>query len=193
MSFFTLIFRDRFTEANLSATDISLIINVNAGIGIGVGFMLGPLLKTLGYRKAAFIGGILLSGGIISTSWANSFAYFFVTHSLITAAGQEICAVSLHLAMNTYFKVKRAKAFGYALAIGGTNFIFYPQLIKLLLTLYGITGTCLVVGGLSLHIFAAASLLQPVKHHLRVAREPEAAALLMTTLNPERAAGLKRG
>lgn len=162
---FTLIFKDKFDEDDLSATDVTLIINLNSGVGMGIGLFIGPLLKVFGYRRVSFIGGALFSFGFILTSWANGLFYFLATYSVMTAMGMEICIASFTLAVNTYFKAKRSKAFGVGLALAGLGFIIFPQLVRVLLEHYGVSGTCLVVGGVSLNILAAATLLQPVKYH----------------------------
>lgn len=98
MSAFTLMFKDRFNEINLSATDVSLIININAGIGVGIGFAIGPLLKILGYRKMSFVGGGFLSLGLILTSWARSFTHLLITYGIMT--GKLTLSLSLLLLLS---------------------------------------------------------------------------------------------
>lgn len=78
-----------------------------------------------------------------------------------------LCSSSFPLAINTYFKVKRTKAFGIAVTIAGLGPIIFPLLVSFLLSRYGASNTCFIVAGLSLHIFIAASLLQPVKYHMK--------------------------
>lgn len=79
----------------------------------------------------------------------------------------EICLATFALAVSTYFKVKRNEAFGVGLTLAGIGFIVFPQLVRIFLELYGITGCCLILGGISLNIFVAAILLQPVKYHVK--------------------------
>lgn len=79
----------------------------------------------------------------------------------------EICLASFALALNTYFKVKRTKAFGVGLTLAGIGFAIFPQMERLFLELYGVTGCGLLIGGISLNIIVAAALLQPVKYHVK--------------------------
>lgn len=48
---FTLMFKDKFNELGLSATDTTLIINLNSVVGMAMGIVIGPMLKIFGYRK----------------------------------------------------------------------------------------------------------------------------------------------
>lgn len=74
---------------------------------------------------------------------------------------------AFQLALNTYFKERRNKATGFAMTITGLGPILMPQLINLLLTFYTTEQTIFIIGGLSLHAFVAAILLQPVKWHMK--------------------------
>lgn len=84
-----------------------------------------------------------------------------------TAVGMGLCSSSFSLAMNTYFKDKRNKAFGIGATITGLGPIFLPQLVSFLLGFYGAQGCVLIIGGIAMNIVAVALLLQPVKWHQR--------------------------
>lgn len=81
---FGLIFKDKFQALNMSALDATLILNLNSALGMTLGLINGALLRSYGYRKMAILGGVLFSGGLIATSWANSFRHFLITYSIIT-------------------------------------------------------------------------------------------------------------
>jgi len=49
----------------------------------------------------------------------------------------------------------------------GLGPVFMPLVISKLMDIYGVTGTALILGGLSLHSLVAALLLQPVKWHMK--------------------------
>lgn len=83
-----------------------------------------------------------------------------------------LCSSSFSLAMNTYFNNRRCKAFGIGATITGLGPIFLPQLITLLLGIYGSQGCVLIIGGFAMNIVAAALLLQPVKWHQKKSPEP---------------------
>lgn len=79
---FALLFKDKFQEVGLSATDTTLIISTNSVMGMAMGVVVGPLLKVLGYRKVAFVGAFFFAGGLICTSWANTLPYFLASYSV---------------------------------------------------------------------------------------------------------------
>lgn len=84
MTNFGLIFKDKFVDMNMSATDVTIIINLNSAFGMTLGLVNGPLLRNFGYRKIAIVAGIFFSFGFFLTSWANSFTHFFITYCFIT-------------------------------------------------------------------------------------------------------------
>jgi hypothetical protein len=73
--------------------------------------------------------------------------------------------------VNTFFNEKRNRAFGVGATITGLGPIFLPQLITILLGIYGSQGTTLIIGGIAMNILAAALLLRPVKWHKKVVDE----------------------
>uniref|UniRef100_A0A182U6N3 Major facilitator superfamily (MFS) profile domain-containing protein n=1 Tax=Anopheles melas TaxID=34690 RepID=A0A182U6N3_9DIPT len=169
---FGLIFRDTFREINISATKASIIINLASAVGMALGLFNGPLLRRYGFRKLAVAGGFLFSAGLMLTSSAVHFAHFIITYSIISSLGMGFCNSSFSLALNTYFVVRRNKAAGIAMTITGLGPILLPQLVSLLLTLYGARHCLLIIGALATHIIAGALLLQPVKWHTLPAPSP---------------------
>jgi MFS family permease len=73
----------------------------------------------------------------------------------------------LSLAINTYFRERRSKAVGFGTTAMGLGPVFMPLVISKFMEIYGVTGTALILGGLSLHSLVAALLLQPVKWHMK--------------------------
>jgi hypothetical protein len=55
---------------------------------------------------------------------------------------------------------------GFGMTAMGLGPVFMPLVISKLMDIYGVTGTALILGALSLHSLAAALLLQPVKWHM---------------------------
>lgn len=83
MQVFGLIFKDSFTALNLTATDTSVIINVNLAFGMILGLINGPLLKIFGYRKVAMTGSIMFVLGVTLTTFANSFALIILCYGVL--------------------------------------------------------------------------------------------------------------
>lgn len=69
---------------HLSATDISLITNVNAAFAMSMGLISGGLLRRFTYRKVGLVAGGLVAIGMTATAFASTFAEFLVFYGLIT-------------------------------------------------------------------------------------------------------------
>lgn len=83
MQGFGLIFKDSFAALNLTATDTSVIINVNLAFGMLLGLINGPLLKTFGYRKVAIAASIMYALGITLTAFASSFTLIIISYGVL--------------------------------------------------------------------------------------------------------------
>ncbi|XP_036140026.1 monocarboxylate transporter 9 isoform X2 [Monomorium pharaonis] len=165
---FGLIFKDSFAALNLTATDTSIIINVNLAFGMILGLFNGPLLKIFGYRKVAIAASIMFAVGVILTAFANSFTLIIICYGVLTSIGMSMGMSGFSLATNSYFtKKKRGRAVGLALTITGLGPIFMPQITSFLLSAYGVQGTVLILGAYSFHALIGAMLLQPVKWHMK--------------------------
>jgi len=169
---FGLLFKGRFDALGITGTDASVIINVNSAFGMILGLFNGFLLRTFGYRKISMVAALINTSGVILTSFANSFVFFLVAYGIISSVGFNLMTSGLNLAINTYFRERRSKAVGFGMTAMGLGPVFMPLVISKLMDIYGVTGTALILGALSLHSFAAALLLQPVKWHMKEKKVP---------------------
>ncbi|CAG2063511.1 unnamed protein product [Timema podura] len=167
MQTFTLLYKDRFNEIGMSATDASVIINVNYAFGMGLGLIHGAVLKRFGYRRVAIVASIVNAIGVGLTSFANSFIHFLITYGILNSLGASFFQPSFSLALNSYFKKKRGKAMGYSMTLTGIGPIIMPLVISKMMSAYGVQGTGLILGALSLHSLVGAFLLQPIKWHMK--------------------------
>ncbi|KAG5307768.1 MOT13 protein, partial [Pseudoatta argentina] len=163
---FGLIFKESFAKLNLTATDTSVIINVNLAFGMILGLINGPLLKIYGYRKVAMVGSILYAIGVTMTAFANTFTLIMICYGMLTSIGMGMSLSGFSLAINTYFTTKRGRAIGMGMTIMGLGPIIMPQILSFLLSFYGVQGTVLILGAYSFHSMIGAILLQPVKWHM---------------------------
>lgn len=182
ISGFGLVFQESFATFGITATQGSTIINLNHGFGMLLSFFNGPLLHRLGYRKVAVAGALFVAVGVILTSWARSFWQFILWYSLFTSIGVALVMAAFTLAINSFFKEKRGRAIGLGMSITGLGPILMPQLINLLINIYGVQGAVLILGGLCLHSLVAALLLRPAKWYLKEAPKPDEEMVLI--VNP---------
>ncbi|KYN13877.1 Monocarboxylate transporter 1 [Trachymyrmex cornetzi] len=163
---FGLIFKESFATLNLTATDTSVIININLAFGMILGLINGPLLKIYGYRKVAMVGSIIYAVGITLTAFANTFTFIMICYGILASIGMAMSLSGFSLATNTYFTTKRGRAIGMGMTIMGVGPIIMPQIASILLSFYGVQGTVLILGAYSFHSMIGAMLLQPVKWHM---------------------------
>lgn len=78
-----------------------------------------------------------------------------------------LAMAAFHLALNTYFVVKRGIATGVAMSITGFGPVIMPLVISVLMDHYGARGAGIILSGIALHSLIGASVLQPVKWHTK--------------------------
>ncbi|KAB0798940.1 hypothetical protein PPYR_06820 [Photinus pyralis] len=164
---FGLIFQGKFKELGMSATDETFVVTSGLAIGMLAGFFYGPLIKKFNYRKVCTVSAFLTSVGIISMMYAEKMVHFLMSYGLLTSIGLSLGMTSYSYALNSYFLKRRSFATGFAYTITCMGSIAMPQLISFLLSQYDVSGTCLIIGGLSLNCFVSAALLQPVEWHMK--------------------------
>ncbi|XP_014288980.1 monocarboxylate transporter 13 isoform X2 [Halyomorpha halys] len=171
MQNFSLLFRDVFKDLNMSATDISTIVNVNSAFGLILGLFNGPLFKKFSYRQVSLVSVILMFTGLLLTSTANSFHEFIMYYGVINSIGYSLNLTSFTLALNTYFSKRRNLATGFSSVVTGFGPVIMPILISFLISYYGVRGTAMILSALILHCMTGALLLHPVKWHYRKVEE----------------------
>jgi len=74
---------------------------------------------------------------------------------------------------------------GFGMTAMGLGPVFMPLVISKLMDIYGVTGTALILGGLSLHSLVGALLLQPVKWHMKKQEVPLEATEIVDEVDGE--------
>ncbi|XP_026288386.1 uncharacterized protein LOC113213510 [Frankliniella occidentalis] len=173
-----LVFKDMFSEMDMPATDVAIILNLNLSLSLLLGIFTGALIRKFGYRKVAAAGALLTCAGLLLTSVATTFIDFVIYFSIITAAGLGLTAPSFSVAFHSYFRRRRSMASSVLSTLIGVVGIACPQVIGLLLREYGPRGTCVMLAGYALNVLVAAALLHPVSWHSRAASNPDVKVLV---------------
>lgn len=166
VSVFSLLYRDRILAMGHGTTGAAVIMNLMSAVTNFSGFLIGPMIKQFSYRKAAFIGGILVATGVILTSAVRYMWQMIITYSILAGLGLGLLNPATFVAVNSYFNYHRGRAVGLGLAGTGLGQMAMPLVVRALMDEYGFIGTVLILGGLSLHSLVGASLFQPVEWHL---------------------------
>ncbi|KAL0121790.1 hypothetical protein PUN28_006924 [Cardiocondyla obscurior] len=158
---FGLIFTDRFTNLNITATQTSLILHLNGTITCSLGLISGPMMKRFSFRQVAYFGSLTVVLGICASAFAVSLPTLIITYCVIIGIGQGIIFPATTLALNTYFRKKRKVAMSFSVTLTGLGPILMPLLIDVLLENFATTGALLILAGIASHSLVGASLLKP--------------------------------
>ncbi|XP_048511166.1 monocarboxylate transporter 9-like isoform X2 [Athalia rosae] len=159
---FGLVFEEQFSKLGITATEISVIVHLNATVMNSLGLINGPLLKKFSFRIVASLGTTFIFCGIFLAAFSNSLETIAVAYCIFIAIGQGMMYPAIGLALNTYFSKKRSVAMGLTITMTGLGPIVMPQLIAKLLESYATTGTLLILAGIALHSYIGACLLWPL-------------------------------
>ena len=83
MQNFGLVYKDVFVNLGLSATETSIILNMNQAFGMLLALLNGPLLRLYGYRKISILSSLLYSFGVIFTSFSTTFIEFLLFYGIM--------------------------------------------------------------------------------------------------------------
>ncbi|XP_053600039.1 uncharacterized protein LOC128669312 isoform X2 [Plodia interpunctella] len=131
-----------------------------------ISFFTGPVLQRYGYRKVAVFGAIFISLGLMMTASSSNFWLFIFSYSIICSLGVASVMASFSLAINSFFKEKRARAVGAGMSMTGLGAIYMPLLMSTLMYAYGWRFAVLILSAICLHSLVAACLLRPAKWYL---------------------------
>ncbi|KAK0165084.1 hypothetical protein PV328_003636 [Microctonus aethiopoides] len=164
---FGLLFRDRFQQLGITSSEVTIILNVNLAMISFIGLANGVIFRKFSFRKVAFFGSLINALSIAILSIVTSFYGILMCLSIFYSAGLGITISANSLALNTYFKKNRRIAIGLCWTCTGLGPIIIPQIITILLPIYGVPGTVLIFSGIALNAVACALLLQPVAWHAK--------------------------
>lgn len=163
---FGLLFGDLLKDLDVGTTGASVIISTMDVCMNFSGLFVGPLLKEFSYRKVAVAGSLLCALGLALTSFASSMPHILGTYSVINGIGVGLATSAAFVALNHYFKNKRGQAVGLSMAGTAMGMLIMPQMVRILLELYGFRGAVLLLGAVALHAVVGSVLLQPAKWHM---------------------------
>ncbi|OWF41161.1 Monocarboxylate transporter 12 [Mizuhopecten yessoensis] len=138
---------------------------------------LGPISAALSrrysYKTLICFGGLMAGGGLVLSSFATSYEVLYFTYGIITGIGYGMAFSPSVVMIADYFNKYRSTASGISLAGGGLGGMFFPYLIRYLLTEYGLHGALLVYGGIMWNICVCGLLIRPLKEYTSKSKSHE--------------------
>ncbi|KAK4296597.1 hypothetical protein Pmani_030917 [Petrolisthes manimaculis] len=154
---------DQGTSFTMSSWIFSIAL-INANFS---SFLIVPLVEEFGWRKVAFVSGLVIGSGMMMSAFIREAWNLFISFSLITGCCIRLMLSITYLVIPLYFD-RRVKV-AYSIMTSGSCFsqMVMPPTITYLQEEYGFRGATLIVGGLLLNCCVAAMLLHPIHWHTR--------------------------
>ncbi|KYN27412.1 PREDICTED: uncharacterized protein LOC108757515 [Trachymyrmex cornetzi] len=138
---------------------------------------LGPLSSVLSvkysYRTVTLIGGTFAAAGMMLSYYANSVAFLCVSYGVFVGTGAGLAFPPTVYIVTSYFVRFRGLANGLCISGSALGSIFLPPVLGFLLREYGYRGAVLIMGAVTLNVWASALLYHPVEWHLVPSRPPD--------------------
>ncbi|XP_078483544.1 monocarboxylate transporter 14-like [Ciona intestinalis] len=146
-----------------SAAMTALVGSTSSGFASMSAPLASFILNRWGCRTAHMIGGIFVTGGIFTCSFATSLSHIFIFYGVFGGVGLGLCYVPAVIILSQYFKRRRALAVGIASSGIGVGSFIFPLILEYLQTEYTWRGAMLILSAIMAHLCAGAMLLLPFK------------------------------
>lgn len=138
---------------------------------LGLSPVANLLSRKFTFRRVAFVGGVLLCLGHFLSGFVRKMELMFLTLGVCGGLGYGLSFSPCSTIISYYFKKHRALANGIVVSGSGIGALTYPALYRFLVDKYTLPGAFWVIGGMLLHVCAAACvfrqpplLLKEMKH-----------------------------
>uniref|UniRef100_A0A4Y0BLV3 MFS domain-containing protein n=1 Tax=Anopheles funestus TaxID=62324 RepID=A0A4Y0BLV3_ANOFN len=167
VSVFGLMFADYLASLGEHAFGAALVMNVcNISLNFS-GLITGPIIKQFKPRKAAILGSLLTGSALTLCSYSTTLWQIVLSYSVTFGFGLGLIQSSTFVALNSFFRHRKGRAVGFALAGTGLGQIMMPLLVQYLLSNFNFRDTTLIISGLAFNGVVGACLLQPVEWHMK--------------------------
>lgn len=132
-----------------------------ASVPLLCGPIVSKVAKSIGYRKATMLGGVITMAGFLLSSFANSVEMLWLTFGIIAGFGVAFPYLTSTVTVALYFTKKRSLANGIGECGGGVGSFVFAPLVGLLIDTYGWRGALLVLSAISGNIIVCGALIRP--------------------------------
>jgi hypothetical protein len=172
LSMFGLIFGGKL-ESMAGTTGVTTVMSLNCTISNFSGFLISPLSKYFSTKQITQIGVLLVSAGMVLSTYTKSYTRVTLGYGVLTGLGLGLIASSTFLIINSYFDKNKSQAVGLSMAGTSVGQMGMPLIVALLIEYYSYDGTILILGGLSLHGLIGSMFFDPVSEHMLPRNKPK--------------------
>ncbi|XDV49052.1 hypothetical protein PO909_018376 [Leuciscus waleckii] len=144
-----------------SSESISWIGSIMSSLRLSGGPLASVACAKLGNRITSIVGALLVSAGFLSSIFATSVIYLYISMGLVVGLGFALLYQATSVVTVTYFRKRLATAYSIGRSGMGLTFALAP-FTQLLLDQYAWQGALLILGGLMLNLVASGMLLRPI-------------------------------
>ncbi|XP_033337673.2 monocarboxylate transporter 12 isoform X1 [Megalopta genalis] len=131
---------------------------------------LGPLSSILStkysYKTVTIVGGAFAACGMMSSYFANSVSYLYVSYGLMVGIGAGLTFPPTVYIVTAYFEKLRGFANGLCISGSAIGTIVLPPFLQYLLDCFGYRGAVLIMGAITLNTLVCGLLYHPVEEHM---------------------------
>ncbi|CAL1545346.1 unnamed protein product [Lymnaea stagnalis] len=149
----------------VKAGDLGIIQGMAQTLMMALGLFANLLAVKFNARKVVFAGGLLTSLGFILSAYLPSFWPLYITYGLITGFGFGLSYSPCVVMVGHHFNKRRSLANGLSVAGSGVGSFILPNLMRLMLEKYNLSGCLLILGGIMLNVCVFAMLLRPLSSY----------------------------
>ncbi|CAG4979157.1 unnamed protein product [Parnassius apollo] len=171
LSMFSLLYGDALEAMGHNTKGAAIVLSTMLFVTNFGGPIAGVIVKLTSTRFVAILGACSCTLGIFLSGFSTNIWHLIMTYGFLLGLGLGFIQNSSFVAMNSYFKLKKSRAVGLANVGTGIGQTLMPHVVRFLLENYGFRGTCMILGGLSLHGIGGTLLIQPVERHMKKVEE----------------------
>ncbi|KAK7104139.1 hypothetical protein V1264_018903 [Littorina saxatilis] len=151
---------------NATSSLTSLIMSVQYGVFCVSALVVhNVLLDLIHVRTSALVGGFLMAAGMTLGTFAHSVPFLIFSLGVVVGIGNAMTYGPGLVLLGQYFERRRALAIALANTGSSVGSMTLPLLATHLLQRYGLHGTWLLYGAVTLHLCVFANLYRPLQHN----------------------------
>ncbi|VVC95200.1 unnamed protein product, partial [Leptidea sinapis] len=148
---FGLIYNDFIIDTNSTAKSLTTAHGLFAIMLAVGGILLNIIAKHISLKSGGLTGAALFITGAFTTILITNANQLPITFGILQGIGFGMMVPVCYSTINFYFVRKRTFAMSLVKAIQGIIVMWYPQLLRVIVSFYGFRGVLIILSGISLH------------------------------------------